>query len=147
MLLTRVCFVGDPLPDNARQPEPEPAEPERPASSAGGSEFERSQSGAPSSEFSHSQSGAPSSEAAAPRGLDALASLYERHSTATAVRLPVVPPAAQQVGTGRGTLLVPGWVRERAAEVLFAGGDVDEGSVAEAVLDALLKVLLVKLVL
>ena len=46
----------------------------------------------------------------------------------------------QQQGTGRGTLIIPGWVRERAAEVLFEGGDVDESSVAEVILDALLKV-------
>ncbi|KAG1722571.1 actin family [Suillus lakei] len=43
-------------------------------------------------------------------------------------------------GTGRGTLIIPGWIRERAAEVLFEGGDVDESSVAEVILDALLKV-------
>jgi actin-related protein 10 len=52
----------------------------------------------------------------------------------------VVPPVSQQTGTGRGTLIIPGWVRERAAEVLFEGGDVDESSVAEVILDALLKV-------
>ena len=37
--------------------------------------------------------------------------------------------------TGRGTLIIPGWVRERAAEVLFEGGDVDESSVAKVMLD------------
>ncbi|KAF7336758.1 Fungal specific actin related protein [Mycena venus] len=52
----------------------------------------------------------------------------------------VVPPVAQQTGTGRGTLIIPGWVRERTPEVLFEGGDVDESSVAEVILDALLKV-------
>lgn len=52
----------------------------------------------------------------------------------------VVPPESQQTGTGRGTLIIPGWIRERAAEVLFEGGDVDESSVAEVILEALLKV-------
>lgn len=52
----------------------------------------------------------------------------------------VEPPPSQQTGTGRGTLVVPGWIRERAAEVLFEGGDVDESSVAEVILDSLLKV-------
>ena len=66
--------------------------------------------------------------------------MYTRHSTATDVHLRVVPPVSQQTGTGRGTLIIPGWVRERAAEVLFEGGDVDESSVAEVILDALLKV-------
>ncbi|KAI6039887.1 actin-domain-containing protein [Pisolithus marmoratus] len=72
--------------------------------------------------------------------LQAVANLYTRYSNATDVQLRVVPPASQQTGTGRGTLIVPGWIRERAAEVLFEGGDVDEGSVAEVILDALLKV-------
>jgi actin-related protein 10 len=72
--------------------------------------------------------------------LQALASMYTRHSTATNLHMPVLPPASQQTGTGRGTLIIPGWIRERAAEVLFEGGDVDESSVAEVILDALLKV-------
>lgn len=72
--------------------------------------------------------------------LQALASMYKRHSTATDLHMRVIPPASQQTGTGRGTLIIPGWVRERAAEVLFEGGDVDESSVAEVILDALLKV-------
>lgn len=72
--------------------------------------------------------------------LQALASMYTRHSTATELRMRVMPPVSQQTGTGRGTLIIPGWVRERAAEVLFEGGDVDESSVAEVILDALLKV-------
>lgn len=72
--------------------------------------------------------------------LQALASLYTRHSTATDLRIRVEPPPSQQTGTGRGTLVIPGWIRERAAEVLFEGGDVDESSVAEVILDSLLKV-------
>ena len=68
--------------------------------------------------------------------------MYTRHSTATDIQLRVVPPTSQQLGTGRGTLVVPGWIRERAAEVLFEGGDVDESSVAEVLLEALLKVIL-----
>ena len=72
--------------------------------------------------------------------LQVLANMYMRHSTATDLRIRVVPPVSQQTGTGRGTLIIPGWIRERAAEVLFEGGDVDENSVAEVILDALLKV-------
>ena len=72
--------------------------------------------------------------------LQALANLYMRHSTATDLHLRVTPPASQQAGTGLGTLIVPGWIRERGAEVLFEGGDVDESSVAETILDCLLKV-------
>ena len=72
--------------------------------------------------------------------LQAIAKMYIRHSTATDLKMKVEPPASQQAGTGRGTLIIPGWIRERAAEVLFEGGDVDESSVAEVVLDSLLKV-------
>ena len=72
--------------------------------------------------------------------LQVLANMYMRHSTATDIHIRVVPPISQQTGTGRGTLIIPGWIRERAAEVLFEGGDVDESSVAEVILDALLKV-------
>ncbi|OCH88582.1 actin-like ATPase domain-containing protein [Obba rivulosa] len=72
--------------------------------------------------------------------LQALARMYTRHSTATDLHMRVDPPPTQQSGMGRGTLVIPGWVRERAAEVLFEGGDVDESSVAEVILDSLLKV-------
>lgn len=72
--------------------------------------------------------------------LQGLATLYSRQSTASDLKMRVVPPVSQQVGTGRGTLLIPGWIREKAAEVLFEGGDVDEASVVEIVLETLLKV-------
>ncbi|KAH9928381.1 actin-domain-containing protein [Fomitopsis serialis] len=72
--------------------------------------------------------------------LQALAEMYKRHSTATDLHMQVDPPKDQQVGTGKGTLIIPGWIRERGAEVLFEGGDVDESSMAEVILDSLLKV-------
>ena len=76
--------------------------------------------------------------------LQAIAEMYSKHSTATELRLRVDPPASQPQQTGatpiKGTLIIPGWIRERAAEVLFEGGDVDESSVAEVILDSLLKV-------
>lgn len=72
--------------------------------------------------------------------LQALSTMYKRHSTATDIQMRVLPPSAQQTGTGRGTLLIPGWIRERATEILFEGGDVDESSLAETILDGLLKV-------
>lgn len=74
------------------------------------------------------------------RHLQALATMYTRHSTATNLQMRVMPPPFQQTGTGRGTLIIPGWVRERASEVLFEGGDVDESSLAEVILDSLIKV-------
>ncbi|KAF5340901.1 hypothetical protein D9758_012166 [Tetrapyrgos nigripes] len=71
--------------------------------------------------------------------LQALASMYKRHSTATDLKMSVTPPASS-AGLGNGTLIIPGWIRERTAEVLFEGGDVDESSIAEIILDTLLKV-------
>jgi actin-related protein 10 len=71
--------------------------------------------------------------------LQVLANLYMRHSTATDLRMKVTPPASQQTGTGQGTLIIPGWIRERGSELLFEGGDVDESSIAEVILDCLLK--------
>jgi actin-related protein 10 len=72
-------------------------------------------------------------------GSQVLADLYKRHSTAGDVQMPVTPPVSSG-GLGRGVLIIPGWIRERAAEVLFEGGDVDEMSVAEVILQSLLKV-------
>ncbi|THH04523.1 hypothetical protein EW145_g5460 [Phellinidium pouzarii] len=74
------------------------------------------------------------------RHLQAISTMYSRYSTTTDLYLRVDPPLSQTAGTGQGTLHIPGWVRERAAEVLFEGGDVDEGSIAEVLLDALLRV-------
>ncbi|KAG9039960.1 hypothetical protein FRB95_004432 [Tulasnella sp. JGI-2019a] len=77
--------------------------------------------------------------------LRAKATLYKRNSSATDVKMRVVPPLAHATASGsgssaRGTLIIPGWIRERAAELLFEGGDVDEPSVVEVILEALLKV-------
>jgi actin-related protein 10 len=72
-------------------------------------------------------------------GSQVLADLYKRHSIASDIQMPVTPPPSSG-GLGRGVLIIPGWVRERAAEVLFEGGDVDEVSVTEVILESLLKV-------
>jgi actin-related protein 10 len=96
---------------------------------------QESNAGAASSDFS-AVSGSqllPGHSSPGEHYLQALATLYMRHSTATDLHLKVMPP-------GTGTLVVPGWVRERGSEVLFEGGDVDESSVAETILDCLLKV-------
>jgi len=90
--------------------------------------------------ISHSQLPPADRRYPAENHLQALATMYTRHSTATDLRMKVVPPSSQQTGTGRGTLIIPGWIRERAAEVLFEGGDFDESSVAEVILESLLKV-------
>ncbi|KAI9566808.1 actin family [Boletus coccyginus] len=149
---TRCCFVSTALEmnrDSIRSSSPAPAsESDLPPSSDAAmseSEFSRASEGVESINSSHHASSEfeviSQSEAGGKEGhLQALANMYTRHSTATDIQLRVVPPASQQLGTGRGTLIIPGWIRERAAEVLFEGGDVDESSVAEVLLEALLKV-------
>ncbi|EIW57670.1 actin-domain-containing protein [Trametes versicolor FP-101664 SS1] len=162
---TRCCFVGDPLETDANagpsgsgrasspsaggdgsELDPPPSEPALSESefSRVSADMDSSFSHAASSGYSvvsHSQlTGMGGSGGDAPSRVQALATMYGRHSTATDIHMRVDPPPAQQTGTGRGTLIVPGWIRERAAEVLFEGGDVDESSVAEVILDCLLKV-------
>ncbi len=156
-LKTRCCFVGDTIDLDVRiattaayegpGTPSERAMSESGFSSASGDEGSvdsASQRTPTSSGFSAvAPSQAPSSIDGPRPGeshLQSLANLYTRTSTATDLRIRVEPPPSQQTGTGRGTLLVPGWIRERAAEVLFEGGDVDESSVAEVILDSLLKV-------
>lgn len=144
---TRCCFVGsifgqsshdEPEPDDSMDMDVPPSD-----SVQSESEYERSSSAPPESAESSSisrprRSGVnlPTTEA----HLLALASMYKQNSTATDIRLRVMPTVSQRTGTGRGTLIIPGWIRERAAEVLFEGGDIDESSVAEVILDTLLKV-------
>jgi actin-related protein 10 len=152
---TRCCFVSDALESSlgdVRTSSPageDPSDHEPPPSSdpaMSESEFSRGslgQESAAESEFSiisHPTHPTSGGEARNENHLQVLANMYMRHSTATDLHMRVVPPVSQQTGTGRGTLIIPGWVRERAAEVLFEGGDVDESSVAEVILDALLKV-------
>ncbi|KAF8150699.1 fungal-specific actin related protein [Crassisporium funariophilum] len=145
---TRCCFVGDVLgavKDGRRETpmEDESYEMDIPPSdnSLTGSDF--SHAGLSHQDSDYSVVSVPRTHAEDPQGedhLQALATMYKRYSTATDIQMRVVPPPAQQVGTGRGTLIIPGWIRERAAELLFEGGDVDESSLAETILNALLKV-------
>ncbi|KAF8135091.1 actin family [Boletus edulis] len=152
---TRCCFVSTPLEinrDSMRSSSPAPAsESDLPHSSDAAmseSEFSRASEGVESLSSSQHASSEfevislpQQSESGGREGhLQMLPNMYMRHSTATDIHLRVVPPASQQLGTGRGALIVPGWIRERAAEVLFEGGDVDESSVAEVLLEAILKV-------
>lgn len=152
---TRCCFVSSALEinrDSTRSSSPPPApEPDLPPSSdvaMSESEFSHASEGVESGSSSQHASSeleavslVQQSEGGSEGHLQVLANMYTRHSTATDIRLRVVPPASQQLGTGRGTLIIPGWIRERAAEVLFEGGDVDESSVAEVILETLLKVI------
>ncbi|WWC65654.1 uncharacterized protein I303_108275 [Kwoniella dejecticola CBS 10117] len=42
-------------------------------------------------------------------------------------------------GLGPATIIVPGWIRERAAEILFADDDSEEPSIPRLILDCILK--------
>jgi len=166
---TRVCLVGKAFELSAEDSRPRPSQPQQlpqytssdddmvdvdyPSSGAAQSESEFStvsmdvDGSIPGSRVASSSysivSGADSHGTSSSHpdehgGSQVLADLYKRHSTASDVRMPITPPASSG-GLGRGVLTIPGWIRERAAEVLFEGGDVDEVSVAEVILDSLLK--------
>lgn len=143
---TRCCFVGDPM-DELYVPPAEPSgdipasDPPPPSSDAPSeASMDIDCSSSPTRSSSPSKQTAPTR--APQTHLEALSSLYTRHSTATDLTLRVTPPAGPPgtQPTGRGTVMIPGWIRERGAEVMFEGGDVDESSVAEVILDSLLKV-------
>lgn len=69
----------------------------------------------------------------------AIFDIYIKNSKARTLLIKVLPPNTPTSSNVRGTLTIPGWIRERATEYLFQG-DIDEGSVAEVILDSLLKV-------
>lgn len=164
---TRVCLVGKAFElsvedSHPSQPQPPPyyvssdddmTDVDNPSSDAVQSESEISRvsmdvdSPTPGSRIASSRysvvsaaesQGSSSSHPGESGGSQVLADLYKRHSTASDIQMPVAPPTSSS-GLGRGVLIIPGWIRERAAEVLFEGGDVDEVSVAEIILDSLLK--------
>lgn len=75
--------------------------------------------------------------------------LYERYSQSAPLTKPVsfrVPsapaPTSASHNVGRGWIQVPGWIRERAAEVLWEEeeGDLDERGLAGVVLECLSRV-------
>ena len=142
---TRCCFVGDFLrfaKEGTRKTPVEEEDMDLPPSeiSLTGPDLSHANLSVQDSEYSVVSDQRPHQED--PQGeshLQALSTMYKRHSTATDIQMRVSPSSAQQPGTGKGTLLIPGWIRERAAEILFEGGDVDESSLAETILDALLK--------
>lgn len=66
---------------------------------------------------------------------------YKATTTATtiSIRIPSLSQPPVLSGVGRGWIQIPGWVRERAAEVLFEEGDDDESGLTELVLGSILK--------
>lgn len=66
---------------------------------------------------------------------------YASISNAKTLQFRILPRKLDPRGMGPGTLQVPGWIRERAAEILFANeiGEEEE-SLPEVILNCLLKV-------
>jgi actin-related protein 10 len=139
---TRACFVGEPLPPQQQGEADQDvtmmdvAPSSSSVSDAG--QFDTPPSSEvhfPTSSATGSVSGASSvTGGAGGRRAERDTDPMMAHSHATDLQIAV------GTGAGRGVVIVPGWVRERAAEVLFTSGDVDERSVAETVLDSLRKV-------
>lgn len=71
---------------------------------------------------------------------------YRQHSSASSISIKVAPPASaaasapSSASNQKAFLLVPGWIRERAADVLFEPGNQDEPSIIEAMMTSLVKV-------
>lgn len=138
---TQCCFIGEPVEVAFA---PIPAAPVVPSSDA----MSVDETSVPPSSDAPSGPSRPSSPVHAGKTTstltrdtywESIAATFQKHSTARDLSLKVNPPGIG-APTGRGTLIIPGWVRERAAEVLFEGGDLDESSVAEVILDCLMRV-------
>lgn len=65
---------------------------------------------------------------------------YSSTSRATDVSMKVPLYGARAGGVGQGSILVPGWVRERCGEILFEEGGEDRRSLSELILESLLRV-------
>lgn len=81
-------------------------------------------------------------EAADAELMSQLKRLNSHDSTAKTVslRVPSLGQPTNSTGVGRGWIQIPGWIRERAAEVLFEDGDEDELSLPDLVLECILAV-------
>ncbi|KAK4057908.1 hypothetical protein OIO90_001127 [Microbotryomycetes sp. JL221] len=56
-------------------------------------------------------------------------------ATSVSFAVPNLDRSPTSSGVGRGWIQIPGWIRERAAEILFEDGDEDERSLIETILD------------
>lgn len=86
----------------------------------------------------------PSSQETESEDTRIMRSLYRRFagsSKATDLSVNVPPQPGVSRGLGFVTLIVPGWIRERAAEVFFEHSDFGEGfGLPDAILGCLIKV-------
>lgn len=123
---TRVCFVGERLDPSLGEEEVEEAEAEAIPMDTGSDNF----------------TGEEYEESNDLIQMNRLEKLYSKNSTTTTISFKVLSLSLGPVisGVGRGWIEIPGWIRERAAEVLFEEGDEDELSLTEVILETLLRV-------
>ncbi|BGP42625.1 hypothetical protein JCM10449v2_006637 [Rhodotorula kratochvilovae] len=131
---TRLCFVGEAVPPST----PDEGRPAREASSASGA------SASAMSLDTAVQEDPSDPDAALLQHLYARYAASAEGTTDVSFRVPNLSQPPVPSGVGRGWVQVPGWVRERAAEVLWEeGGEEDgegeESGLAGVVLDCLLK--------
>lgn len=72
--------------------------------------------------------------------LNYLEEKLSKTSTANSVTIKIPNQSNLPSGVGRGWIVVPGWIRERAGEVFFEEGNEDELSLVEVILSSVLKV-------
>lgn len=153
---TRCCFVGEPVVVTSRPNTPVPStaptgtgEDDEMSEEGGGEVLSRSESSAsistdtrPPRHSLGSQPAQPNPSTSRRRTVQSSGSAYFEQSRATDLILRISGPVgnATNAVVSRAGLRIPGWVRERAAEILFASGDGDESGCAELLLDSLLKV-------
>ncbi len=143
---TKCCFVGTPILLSKASPQP----PSPSASTSSGDNMILADppdtgTDVDASHTSKQRRASGSSLAGPSTQVHTMRDLYVLHSTATDLTVKIPAPGMAPTGPGtttftRASLLIPGWIRERGAELLFEDGDIDETSVAEVILDSLLKV-------
>lgn len=89
-------------------------------------------------EMRDTDAGEETAEIDDPLAMEAFKQKYHSMSRAAEKAFPVSHPG--ESGNGTGTLLVPGWIRERAIEILFEESKTETESISSAILHCLLKV-------
>jgi actin-related protein 10 len=65
---------------------------------------------------------------------------YKETSFASDVAFRIPPPAGASIDLGWPTIVVPGWIRERAVEIVFEDEGEEEATLPDAILQCVLKV-------
>lgn len=147
---TRCCFVGEPIVMSSRPSSPVPSTTQGTATTGDDSVSDSGEGSRPESSASMAMDVDNPRRSLGPQIVRPklaktpahLRDLYVEQSRASDLFLRIPGPSGS-IATAivsRAGLRIPGWVRERAAEILFGCGDLDESGCAEIILDSLLKV-------